>query len=180
MLETSISPVAASAATRAPMWTAIPPSFSPIGSTSPVRSPAPISNPSSRTPRMIAQAQRMPRAGPSNAAKKPSPAVSTSRPRETVGKELVPRPVRRDAADPFFLPGPPDRPGVPGEASTRPHPVRVEDPGDLLVVPPGRGQGAHPLNGGRRRAEELAPVYAATYSGSTWIRWSGTPSSRRR
>jgi hypothetical protein len=47
--------------------------------------------------------------------------------RVTVGKEHAPRPVGRDAADPLFLPRPPDRPRGPGETSTRPHPFRVED-----------------------------------------------------
>jgi hypothetical protein len=75
-----------------------------------------------------------------------------------VWKELAPRSVGRDPADPLFLPSPADRPCVPGETSPRPHPVRVEDLGDLLVVPPGSGQAAQPLEGGRRRPEEIAPV----------------------
>ena len=46
MLETSTSPAPARAATRAPMWTAIPPTSSPISSLSPVCRPARISMPS--------------------------------------------------------------------------------------------------------------------------------------
>jgi hypothetical protein len=58
------------------MFTAIPPTLLSISSHSPVCSPARISIPSSRTPSEIAHAQRIARAGPSNDAKKPSPAVS--------------------------------------------------------------------------------------------------------
>ena len=76
-----------------------------------------------------------------------------------VWKELAPGPVGGHAADPLFLPGPPDRPRVPGETSTRRHPFRIEDLGDLLIVPPGGGQGAYPLEGGRRRPEQIAPVW---------------------
>jgi hypothetical protein len=60
------------------MWTAIPPTLSPISWHSPVCSPALISIPSGRTPSRMAQAQRIARAGPSKVAKNPSPAVSTS------------------------------------------------------------------------------------------------------
>jgi hypothetical protein len=66
---------------RAPMLTAIPPTFSLIVSTSPVWTPALISIPSARTASTIASAHRTARAGPSNVAKNPSPAVSTSTPR---------------------------------------------------------------------------------------------------
>ncbi len=79
--ETSTSDGAASAATRAPMFTASPPILSPTRSTSPVCSPARTSIPSGRTASVIAMAQRTARAGPSNEAKKPSPAVSISTPR---------------------------------------------------------------------------------------------------
>jgi hypothetical protein len=79
--------------------------------------------------------------------------------RVTVWQDLAPRPVGRDATDPLFLPGPPDSPRVPGQTSTRPHPLGVEDLRDLLVVPPGFGQGAHPLHGGWRRPEQIAPVW---------------------
>src|SRR5207247_2339743 len=72
------------AATRAPMWTAMPPTSSPMSSHSPVWSPALISIPSGPTPSRMAQAQRMARAGPSKAARKPSPVVLTSRPRKRV------------------------------------------------------------------------------------------------
>ena len=60
------------------MCTAIPPTLLSIRSHSPVCSPARISSPSSRTASEIARAQRIARAGPSNVAKKPSPAVSIS------------------------------------------------------------------------------------------------------
>src|SRR6266849_2528950 len=79
--ETRTSDGAASAATRAPMLTASPPILSPILSTSPVWSPARTSIPRGRTASVIAMAQRTARAGPSNEAKKPSPAVSISIPR---------------------------------------------------------------------------------------------------
>ncbi len=82
VLETSTSLGPASAATRAPMFTAIPPTLRSIRSHSPVCRPARISMPSSRTPCVIACAHRIARAGPSNDAKKPSPAVSSSVPRK--------------------------------------------------------------------------------------------------
>ena len=66
---------------RAPTFTAIPPVFPAIVSTSPVCTPARTSMPRSCTADVIACAHRTPRAGPSNVAKKPSPAVSTSVPR---------------------------------------------------------------------------------------------------
>ena len=75
VLETSTSPGSASFATRAPMCTAIPPTFLFITSHSPVWSPARTSSPSSPTLSAIADAQRIARAGPSNDVKKPSPAV---------------------------------------------------------------------------------------------------------
>src|SRR5437867_1037840 len=81
VLETRISPGPAWAATRAPMCTATPPIFSPTISHSPVCRPARTSSPSSRTESLIARAHRIARAGPSKLAKKPSPAVSSSRPR---------------------------------------------------------------------------------------------------
>jgi hypothetical protein len=82
VLDTRTSPAPASAATRAPMCTAIPPTSASLISHSPVCSPARISMPSDRTSSAIAHAQRTPRAGPSKAAKIPSPVVLTSRPRK--------------------------------------------------------------------------------------------------
>ncbi len=70
VLETSTSFRVARAATRAPMWTANPPTSSPINSHSPVWSPARISTPNWRRPCRIAQAQRIPRLGPENVTKK--------------------------------------------------------------------------------------------------------------
>ena len=81
VLDTSTSEAPAVEPTRAPMCTAIPATSSPRSSHSPVCRPARISSPSWRTPSRIAQAALIPRAGPSKLAKKPSPAVSTSKPR---------------------------------------------------------------------------------------------------
>ena len=81
MLETSTSPGSALAATRAPVWTAIPATLPSINSHSPVCSPTRTSKPRSFTDSVISHAHRIARAGPSKAAKKPSPAVSTSLPR---------------------------------------------------------------------------------------------------
>ncbi len=80
LTRTSLAP--ARADTRAPMWTAMPRTASPATSTSPVCRPARISMPSERTARTAADAHRTARPGPSNTARKPSPAVSTSRPRK--------------------------------------------------------------------------------------------------
>ena len=80
VLETSTSPGAAWAATRAPMWTAIPPTPRPSSSTSPVCTPARTCSPSATTASVTAAPQRTAWAGCSKVAKKPSPAVSTSRP----------------------------------------------------------------------------------------------------
>ena len=60
----------------------MPRTFAPSSSHSPVWMPARISTPSCRTASPAESAQRTARAGPSNAARKPSPAVSTSRPRK--------------------------------------------------------------------------------------------------
>jgi hypothetical protein len=65
---------------RAPMWTAIPRTASPSNSTSPVWTPARISNPNSRTRSTIAVAHRSASLGLAKVARKPSPAVSISRP----------------------------------------------------------------------------------------------------
>jgi hypothetical protein len=80
-LETGISDAPASEVTGAPIETASPPTFPSIARHSPVWSPARSSIPSPATVSPIARAQRIARTGPSNAAKKPSPAVSSSRPR---------------------------------------------------------------------------------------------------
>ena len=71
----------ASDVTRAPIETARPPTLPSIVRHSPVWRPARTSIPSPVSWSTIACAQRILRAGPSNAAKKPSPAVSSSRPR---------------------------------------------------------------------------------------------------
>src|SRR5438093_8036551 len=84
VLEPKTSSGPANAATRAPMCSAMPPSLSPSTSHSPVCKPARIVTPASRTASLIEHAQRMARAGPSNVARKPSPAVSISRPRNWV------------------------------------------------------------------------------------------------
>jgi hypothetical protein len=84
VLETRTSLGPASAATRAPVWTAIPAMVPSTSSHSPVWSPARISIPRSRTHSTTAQAQRIARAGPSKLATKPSPVVFTSLPRKRV------------------------------------------------------------------------------------------------
>src|SRR5437868_15351140 len=58
---------------RAPVWTAMPPTLSPINSHSPVCTPARTSIPSCLTASAIASAQRTARAGPSKVARKLSP-----------------------------------------------------------------------------------------------------------
>ena len=101
--ETSTSPGPARAAMRAPMLTAIPAIFVVDElALAGVQAGANLEA-SSRTDVAIARAHRIARAGPSNAAKNPSPAVSTSRPRKRVElapddgvmplDELAPRPV---------------------------------------------------------------------------------------
>ena len=78
---TSTSPAPASEAIRDATCTAIPRGFSPSRrSTSPVWTPARTSSPSARSAYRISMAQRIARAGPSNAARNPSPAVSSSSP----------------------------------------------------------------------------------------------------
>jgi hypothetical protein len=79
--ETSTSEGPAIAPTRAPIITAIPPTFSSIASTSPVCSPARTGSPIACSASTVASAQRTARLGPSKVAKNPSPAVSISRPR---------------------------------------------------------------------------------------------------
>ena len=79
--DTRISPSSAAAAIRAPVLTAIPATLSPRSSHSPVWTPARISRPPRVAALMISCAHLIARAGPSNEAKKPSPAVSSSRPR---------------------------------------------------------------------------------------------------
>ena len=73
----------------AAMITAIPPALASIVSTSPVCTPARISIPSGRTASTAARAQRTARAGPSNVAKKPSPAVSISVPRDRASRSRI-------------------------------------------------------------------------------------------
>ena len=80
--ETSTSPESASAATRAPVTTEIPASFSPTTSHSPVWIPARTPRSSSFARLTIARAHAIARAGPSKRQKKPSPAESTSSPRK--------------------------------------------------------------------------------------------------
>jgi hypothetical protein len=80
MLDTSTSDGRASAAIRAPMWTAMPSTLLPISSTSPVWTPARSSNPRSPTAASAPCAQAIARAGPSNVAKKPSPVPRISLP----------------------------------------------------------------------------------------------------
>jgi len=63
------------------MFTAMPPTFPSIVSTSPVCKPPRISIPSGFIASTMPCAQRIARAGPSNVARNPSPAVSTSCPR---------------------------------------------------------------------------------------------------
>ena len=64
----------------APVCTAMPATFPSISSHSPVCRPTRTSSPSSGISSVMAQPQRMARAGPSKEAKKPSPAESTSLP----------------------------------------------------------------------------------------------------
>ena len=71
----------ARAPTRAPMWTAMPPTSAPSSSISPVWQPARTSRPSGFTASQIACAHFTARAGPSKVARKPSPMVLTSVPR---------------------------------------------------------------------------------------------------
>jgi hypothetical protein len=80
--ETSTSDGAAGDAIRAPTFTAMPPTLPAIVLSSPVCTPAQTSIPRSLTPSLIARAHRTPRAGPSNVAKNPSPAVSILFPRK--------------------------------------------------------------------------------------------------
>jgi len=79
--ETRTSPGPASPPTRAPICTAIPARSLPTISHSPVCTPQRTSSPSGCTASRIAPAQRTARAGPSKAARKPSPVVLISRPR---------------------------------------------------------------------------------------------------
>jgi len=81
VLETSTSSPSAFAATRAAMWTAMPPTPPSISSHSPVWRPVRMRMPSGRTRSRIDCAQRIARAGPSNVASTPSPVVFTSTPR---------------------------------------------------------------------------------------------------
>ncbi len=78
---TTISPAPARPATRAPMWTAIPPTFLPMTSHSPACRPARTGMPFDHMDSTMAAAARTPSLGASKAAKNPSPAVSISRPR---------------------------------------------------------------------------------------------------
>ena len=80
--EQSTSPAPASALTRAAMWTAMPPTSSPMISHSPVCSPTRTSTPSSATvASTIARAQRSASdGGPSKVTRKESPTVLTSWP----------------------------------------------------------------------------------------------------
>jgi hypothetical protein len=71
VLDTSTSFGPASALTRAPMCTAIPPMSSPRTSHSPVCNPARTSMPSERTASQIDIAQRSARCGPSNINSRP-------------------------------------------------------------------------------------------------------------
>ena len=64
------------------MWTAIPATSSPTSSHSPVCRPARTLSPSAATASTISLAQRTARAGPSKVARKPSPIVLTSVPRQ--------------------------------------------------------------------------------------------------
>ena len=79
---TSTSAGPASAITREPMCTAIPPSFPSISSHSPVWTPQRTSTPSCCTAWTIAAAASRAGAGSEKVAKNPSPAVSISRPRQ--------------------------------------------------------------------------------------------------
>ena len=80
VLETSTSPGAASDEMRAPIETAMPAILPSVTSHSPVWRPARMSRASPWSASRIAEAARTARAGPSKAAKKPSPAVSSSLP----------------------------------------------------------------------------------------------------
>src|SRR4051794_40268294 len=80
VLEVRTSPGPASDITRAAMCTAMPPMSEALSSHSPVWRPARISRPAIRTDSAMSLAQRTPRAGPSNVARKPSPVCLTSRP----------------------------------------------------------------------------------------------------
>ena len=81
VLLTSTSPASACAQTRAPICTAMPPSFAPVVSTSPMWMPDRTSSPLARTSSVSRHAHVIASAGCSNTAKKPSPASSISRPR---------------------------------------------------------------------------------------------------
>ena len=76
--------------TLAPMFRAMPPSLPSIVSHSPVCSPARISIPRGGTSWTMVSAQRMARAGPSNEAKNPAPAVPISTPRKRPSKARTP------------------------------------------------------------------------------------------
>ena len=65
VLDTTTSPGAARSKTRSAIWSATPPSWPPAISHSPACSPARTAIPSSRPASTMAQAQPMPRAGPS-------------------------------------------------------------------------------------------------------------------
>ena len=89
VLDANTTPGGAIDEIRAPTTTASPPGLPSIISHSPVCTPARASSPSSETASMTADAQRNPRAGPSKLAKKPSPAVSISRPRKRTSSCLT-------------------------------------------------------------------------------------------
>jgi hypothetical protein len=78
--DTSTWPAVAIAATRAPMFTAMPWTFGGAISTWPMCTPARIRIPSGRSRSATAAAHWIASAGWSKVAKKPSPAVSISRP----------------------------------------------------------------------------------------------------
>ena len=83
MLETSTSPGPAWPATRAPMWTAMPGELVAGDlALAGVQAGADLEPEPRDGVRSSACAQRIARAGPSKVARKPSPAVSTSRPRK--------------------------------------------------------------------------------------------------
>ena len=73
---------------QAPIWTAIPPISSPMISHSPLCRPARTSSLCDCIPCGTAQAQRTARAGPSKAAKNPSPVVLISRPRNRASSRM--------------------------------------------------------------------------------------------
>src|SRR6266545_6413829 len=136
VLETRISPVPAAAITRAPMWTAIPPTSAPRSSLSPVWRPARISRPNARSSSRSAVAQRTPLPGPSKVARMPSPVDLISRPPVLLDEPTCHLVVCVEEPAPSPIPeftGPAGGIHDIGEEHRGQHPIR-------LLAPPDAGQ----------------------------------------